>query len=128
MCLKRILIVDEDKDNQTLLKEILTSCEEGFHCSAVNNFTQAQEITEMFNFDCIFIDVNSPDTKGIEFFSHIQKRTNQRKTPIIALTSESLIPEQEKNKIIGFSEHLSKPFSVSKVSNLLEKYRSILLG
>ena len=79
--LKNILIVDDDSRLRDLLKDYLN--EKNFTVYLCDDFNNAKEIIQFFNFDLIILDRMMPSGDGIKLDSSIKKKYS---TPIIKLT------------------------------------------
>ena len=119
---KNILIVDDDSRLRDLLKDYLN--EKNFTVYLCDDFDNAKEIINFFNFDLIILDRMMPSGDGIELVSSIKKKYL---TPIIMLTAMG----EDINKIeglkIGADDYVAKPFEPEelylRVSNLLNFYK-----
>ena len=119
---KNILIVDDDSRLRDLLKDYLN--EKNFTVYLCDDFDNAKEIIQFFNFDLIILDRMMPSGDGIELVSSIKKKYL---TPIIMLTAMG----EDINKIeglkIGADDYVAKPFEPEelylRVSNLLNFYK-----
>ena len=119
---KNILIVDDDSRLRDLLKDYLN--EKNFTVYLCDDFDNAKEIIQFFNFDLIILDRMMPSGDGIELVSSIKKKYL---TPIIMLTAMG----EDINKIeglkIGADDYVAKPFEPEelylRVNNLLNFYK-----
>ena len=119
---KNILIVDDDSRLRDLLKDYLN--EKNYTVYLCDDFDNAKEIIQFFNFDLIILDRMMPSGDGIELISFIKKKYL---TPIIMLTAMG----EDINKIeglkIGADDYVAKPFEPEelylRVSNLLNFYK-----
>ena len=120
---KNILIVDDDSRLRDLLKDYLN--EKNFTVYLSDDFENAKEIIDFFQFDLIILDRMMPSGDGIELVSTIKKNYS---TPIIMLTAMG----EDINKIeglkIGADDYVAKPFEPEelylRVNNLLSLYKS----
>ncbi len=119
---KKILIVDDIFSNRLLLSSTLESI--GIDSKTVENGQKAIESLQSDNFGMILLDIEMPVMNGIETAKYIREEMTDEynKLPIIALTAHN--PEEYGGRIndAGFNEILSKPYSVEKLGNIIEKY------
>lgn len=76
-------------------------------------------------FDLILMDVNMPILDGISAMKQIkilEKNTNSKKTPIIALTANSIAGDKERYLQEGMDGYLSKPIEFEKLLSILGEF------
>ena len=76
-------------------------------------------------FDLILMDVNMPILDGISAMKQIkilEKNENSRKTPIIALTANSIAGDKERYLQEGMDGYLSKPIEFDKLVSILRDF------
>ncbi len=119
---KKILVVDDIFSNRLLLSSTLESI--GIESETVENGQKAIDSIQMEEFGMILLDIEMPVMNGIETAKYIREEMSDayNKLPIIALTAHN--PEEYSDRIneAGFNEILSKPYSVDKLGNIIEKY------
>lgn len=132
MLSKNILIVEDDPDNQELLKEIIDSCPDSYNHESVNTGEEALKHLENNNYDLVIMDVGMPQKDGYEIIKQIRKTSTYNKTPIVALTAHAMKGVKEKVLESGFNEYLSKPCLPKDIKSTIIKYlenkQKILLG
>ena len=119
---KKILIVDDIFSNRLLLSSTLDSI--GIASKTVENGQKAIELLQVDDFGMVLLDIEMPVMNGIETAKYIREEMTDvyNKLPIIALTAHN--PDEYGGRIneAGFNEILSKPYSVEKLGNIIEKY------
>ncbi|WP_298512672.1 ATP-binding protein [uncultured Kordia sp.] len=105
---KRVLIVEDNRINQTVTKRILDS--EGVVCSIAENGEKAVSAVKQSTFDLILMDINMPVKNGIEATKDIRQFNTT--IPIIALTAVDI--EEQKNQIFecGMNDIILKPYDI----------------
>nr|WP_320117725.1 response regulator [uncultured Marinifilum sp.] len=115
-----ILLVEDNKLNQTVVKFTLKRY--GYKIDVANNGIEAVEKYKEGTYDFILMDIMMPEMDGIEATKEIRIFENKEKhTPIIALTADIMIANEEKCLESGMDAHLSKPFEVEHFFRILEK-------
>jgi CheY-like chemotaxis protein len=114
-----ILIVDDIFTNRLLLSEIIRDL--GHKYKEVENGKTAIEALENDHFDLVLMDIEMPVMNGLETTKYI--RTNApfklRDIPVIALTAHNPNLFFDDFKDIGFSQLLTKPYSIQKIQNII---------
>lgn len=76
-------------------------------------------------FDLILMDVNMPILDGISAMKQIkilEQRVNTKKTPIVALTANSIAGDKERYLQEGMDGYLSKPIEFEKLLSILGEF------
>ena len=116
----KILVVDDNEINLLLISEILKKLKVTSFSLARNGQIAIDECLEK-SFDIILMDINMPILNGIEATNILRKKHNI-KTPIIALTANSLEGDKDKFLENGMDDYLSKPFNLEKFIEIINKY------
>ncbi|MGQ8366878.1 response regulator [Glaciecola sp. 1036] len=107
---KRILVVDDNEINQTIVGQMLLDC--GAEVFYANDGNLAVEAFKERKVDVILMDVLMPAMDGIEATKHIrnyERSMNLKPTPIIALTAHALKGYEKNCKDAGMNKYLTKP-------------------
>lgn len=117
----KILIVDDDMAASRLLGLGLEKTG-GFTVKVENSATQAFARAREFRPDVILLDVCMPGADGGDVAFQIHDDPSLRSTPIVFLTS--LVSGQETTKTVhrGGYEFLSKPASIGKVIECIDRH------
>lgn len=119
---KKILIVEDDPDNQELLKEVIDYCMPGCTYATVNDGEEAVKIAEALNFDLVFMDMTLPRKNGFEITNILRKTKDYQTVPIVALTGQVMKGMREKALNSGFDEYLPKPCMPKDIMSVIKKY------
>lgn len=120
---KKILLVEDNLDNQMLMKEILKKLEVDF--DVAGDGIEAVEAFKKNSYDAILMDKNMPNMDGIEATKHIlehEKRNDLPHTPVIALTANALSGDKEEFMDAGMDDYLTKPVDIKKLQKTLSKF------
>lgn len=116
-----ILIVDDEPDICTLVKEILE--DEGYEVSAAENAEQAHEARRARRPDLILLDIWMPDTDGISLLKEWASNSSEN-TPVIMMSGHGTVETAVEATRLGAYDFLEKPLSTAKllltVKNALE--------
>ena len=114
----KILVVDDDKEILTLVKEMLKA--NGCEVSAVESGEQALQCLEQSEkegkFDVIFLDLMMPGMSGYQVMEELKKRPETKSTPVIILTARDSGMDMIGGYQIGADYYIPKPFTRSQLA------------
>ena len=106
----RVLVVDDDSDNRTLLGDSLTR--EGYLVAAAEDGPTALGRLSEGDIDLVILDVRMPGMDGLEVCKRIRAQPRFERIPIIFLTANQADELREAAGLeAGGDEYLFKPFS-----------------
>ena len=105
--MKKILIIEDDKDIAEGLKETLE--DEGYRIALALDGQKGLEQISQENFELIICDLMMPEINGFEVISEIRKFQNE--LPIIILSARIDIKDKVRALDLGADDYLTKPFS-----------------
>ncbi|MCK4846675.1 MAG: response regulator [Deltaproteobacteria bacterium] len=110
----RILIVDDNDRNRTLLADKMTS--DGYLVdTAINGYDALAKIEDAPP-DLILLDVMMPVMDGFEACQRIKTNPATKHIPIIMLTAKGEIEDKVSGLGIGAEDYIVKPYSIIEVS------------
>jgi PAS domain S-box-containing protein len=118
-----VLLVEDNVINQQVALGILQIS--GYSVTVVNNGREALEAHAEGGFDLILMDCHMPEMDGYEATRAIRQReaaANGKRIPIIALTANAMARDREECLEAGMDDHLSKPFNMLALQELLERW------
>ena len=108
---KKILVVDDKKEIQMLLKQYLG--QEGFDVVTASDGRQALFAARQEKPDLVLLDLMMPEMGGIEFMRLFSRESD---TPVIVLTAKV----EESDKVLGLElgadDYITKPFSMRELT------------
>ena len=113
----RILIVEDNLDNQAVLTEILSIS--GLETRIAENGQEGVEMSKNWQPDLIFMDIQMPVMDGYEATTLIKETGN---IPIIALTAAAFEHDRKTMLASGFDDLVIKPLRTEHILELLEQY------
>jgi CheY-like chemotaxis protein len=118
----RVLIIDDDKDDQYFLLEALKELYPSLQCSAVNNGKEALEFIEQNPPPpaYIFLDLNMPFLNGFEFLREFKKDKANNETTIYIYSTSSHPTDKEISKNLGASDYITKMSDLTKLKSKLK--------
>jgi two-component system cell cycle response regulator DivK len=118
---KRILIVEDQEDNRTILRDALSTL--GYDLIEAFNGEDAVRLAQGERPDLILMDIQLPLMDGYEATRRIKATPGLNSIPIIAVTSYALSGDDAKARAAGCDAYVAKPFSPRQ---LLAKVREFL--
>lgn len=116
-----ILVAEDNPINQQVVRAMLEKL--GMTVFVVEDGAQAVQAALSQPFDLVLMDCQMPTMDGYEATAEIRASANsQSKIPIIALTANVLLEDQQKCISAGMDAFLAKPVSVSDLSRLIVQH------
>ena len=121
-----VLVVEDDKTNQWVIREILEH--EGYSVVNVADGEAALQECANRSFDLMFLDLKLPGMDGYEVVRHIRAQESAAGTgrdqclPIIALTGLAGEGEKQRCLAAGMNDFLAKPFAVDLFTAKAHKF------
>lgn len=116
----RILIVEDNPDNRTLITDILTALE--YEVIEAIDGEQGIQKAEEEHPDLILMDLSLPQMDGWTATARIKAQKSLKDTPIIALTAHAMIGDRERAIEAGCDDYISKPIDLKELNEKLAKY------
>jgi len=120
---QRILVVDDDKDDQSFLLEAIKELFPSFICELANN---GKEALEHINNnppppDYIFLDLNMPLVNGYEFLKAFKKDHSGSHSKVIVYSTSSHPQDRAITKDLGATEYITKLTDFGKLKQMLRE-------
>src|SRR5215470_3095839 len=119
---KRILIVEDQEDNRTILRDVLSRV--GYELIEALNGEDGVKLAQSERPDLILMDIQLPQMDGYEATQQIKSVAELKTIPIIAVTSYALSGDEAKARAAGCDGYIAKPFSPRKLLAKVRKYLS----
>lgn len=120
--LRTLLIVDDEEDIRSILKEI--AAQENIPCYEASSGNEALEIVKKTPITAIISDINMPDGNGQLFMKNV--RMLGLFTPFVFLTAYDSKEHIQEALKMGAFDFLSKPFESKNVIEVM--YRALDVG
>lgn len=108
----KILVVDDEPDIRSLIKEILE--DEDFEVAVAENATQADGIRKNFNPDLILLDIWMPDVDGITLLKQWNE-SGHINVPVIMISGHGTVETAVEATRLGAYDFIEKPLSLAKL-------------
>ncbi|MGE8203154.1 ATP-binding protein [Heyndrickxia sp. NPDC080065] len=103
---QRLLIVDDDPVNLSILESILTSQYDVVTCTSGN---EALTLLNESNWDLVISDVMMPKMSGYELTRKIRERYSISELPVLLLTARSQLVDVQTAFYFGANDYVTKP-------------------
>ena len=118
----RILIVEDNPDNRTLVTDILLAME--FTVIEAIDGQQGVDKAAEERPDLILMDLSLPQMDGWTATRAIKANPDLAHIPIIALTAHAMVGDREKALEAGCDDYISKPIDLRELQSKILHYLS----
>ena len=116
----RILVVDDEPDIRTTVKEILE--DEGYQVVLAANAAAARELRTQGRPDVILLDIWMPETDGISLLRE-WAQAGALTTPVIMMSGHGTVETAVEATRLGAYDFVEKPISLAKLLLTIERAR-----
>ncbi|MGL6197171.1 MAG: response regulator, partial [Thermoguttaceae bacterium] len=124
----RILVAEDNKINQIVIREILASA--GADCDIAVNGKQAYQEVKKKDYHLILMDCQMPEMDGYEATRlirydeeiYFQATNKYRRVPIIALTANAAKGDEERCLVAGMDAYCSKPINPERLLSTIQHW------
>ena len=107
----KILIIEDEKELSDNIVTFLSSenylCEQAFTCA------DAKMKVNLYEYDCVILDLMLPDGNGLDLLRNI--RNNHNQVGVIIVSAKDSINDKIIGLDVGADDYLSKPFSLPEL-------------
>lgn len=118
--MKKILIVDDDKDITSLFEKFLTM--EGYEATSLNESAKAIEVANSITPDLFILDLMMPQPDGFKLCRLLRAEKKFSYTPIIIVTALN----DKDSKVVaygaGANDYLIKPFPIKELGERVKSF------
>jgi DNA-binding response OmpR family regulator len=108
----KILIVEDEPALNKSMVDYLSS--QQYLCESVSNYRDALEKAELYEYDCIVLDIMLPGGNGLQI---LQALKDAGKTDgVIIISAKNELDDKIKGISLGADDYLTKPFHLSELS------------
>ncbi|WP_163833569.1 response regulator [Spartinivicinus ruber] len=117
-----LLLVEDNETNQQVAQELLEL--EGATVELADNGKIALDKIKnsQLAFDAILMDIQMPVMDGYTATKEIRESLGLKQLPIIAMTANAMVTDQEAALSAGMNAHIGKPFELEHVVKVLLEY------
>jgi CheY-like chemotaxis protein len=116
----RILVVEDNKDNMTLISDVLHSLD--YDVLQATDGEQGIRVTGEERPDLILMDLSLPRMDGWTATKNIKADPDLQNIPVIALTAHAMVGDRERALEAGCDDYVTKPINLRELADKLSQY------
>lgn len=109
--MKLLIIEDEAALNQSMIEFLSAS---GYLCESVIDYNQALEKIELYDYDCIILDLMLPGGSGLQLLNYLKQ--NKKSDGVIIISAKNSLEDKIEGIKSGADDYLTKPFHLAELS------------
>jgi DNA-binding NtrC family response regulator len=114
----RILVVDDETDIRTTLREVLA--DEGYEVDVASDAAQARAARSRNEHDLVLLDIWMPDTDGITLLREWADG-NAMSCPVVMMSGHGTVETAVEATRLGAFDFVEKPLSLAKLLRVVER-------
>lgn len=108
----KLLIIEDERELSDSIVAYLSSenylCEQAFTCD------EAKEKVELYDYDCVLLDLMLPGGNGLDILRNIRNKNNP--VGVIIVSAKDSLEDKVRGLEIGADDYLAKPFHLPELS------------
>jgi DNA-binding response OmpR family regulator len=108
----KILIVEDEKVIRESIVTYMT--DERYLCEIAVDYMSALEKIEMYEYDCILLDITLPGGNGLSLLKEL--KSINRLDGVLIISARNAIDDRVEGLNLGADDYLTKPFHLSELS------------
>lgn len=117
---RKILLVDDEEDLLMVMEARLRKM--GYDVTVAQSGKEAIQKIASEPFGLVLMDCRMPGMSGQETCKIIKESPQYAKIPIVLVTASVVEATPEKQVLFHFDDHLIKPFEISQLKTVLQKF------
>ncbi len=117
---KKVLIVEDNELNMKLFNDLLEAHQ--IDTIQVQDGNKVLDIAREQKPDLILMDIQLPEVSGLDVTKWLKEDDELKGIPVIAVTAFAMKGDEEKIREGGCEDYISKPISVVKFLEVVQKY------
>ena len=118
--MKTILIVEDNEKNMKLVRDILQH--QGHATLEAATGGEGLRLAIEERPDLILLDIQLPDTDGIELLRQLREQSALDSTPVLAVSASVMPDEQQKVVASGFDAFITKPIHLKQFLDTVRRF------
>ena len=112
----KILLIEDEPELRKSIKHFLH--QEGYIVESANDFIKAIEKIEVYDYDCILVDITLPKGNGLEIVKQLKQ--NFSKAGIIIISAKNSLDDKITGLDLGADDYLAKPFDLAELNSRIK--------
>lgn len=108
----KLLIIEDEKELSDNIVSYLSS--ENYICEQAFTYNDAREKINLYDYDCVLLDLMLPGGNGLEILQNIRRQQNP--VGVIIISAKDSLDDKVKGLKIGADDYLAKPFHLAELS------------
>ena len=106
----KILVIEDDRSLRELIKTSLEK--ERFVVETAPDLMTAFDKIEVYDYDCILLDIMLPDGNGLDLLEHLKEL--RKKENVIIISAKDSLEDKVQGLELGADDYLAKPFHLAE--------------
>lgn len=108
----KLLIIEDEKE---LLDSIVKYFQGAkYVCEVASTFRTALEKVDLYDYDCILLDINLPDGTGLEILQEL--KANSKMDGVLIISARNSVDDKITGLNLGADDYLTKPFHLPELA------------
>ena len=116
---RTILYIEDNEANLLLVEEVFRKRDDLHLVTAITGHQGLDAARDQVP-DIILLDMTLPDQSGFQVFEQLRADRKTRNIPVIGVSANSFPADIEKALTTGFSDYITKPFSISTLLGTID--------
>jgi DNA-binding response OmpR family regulator len=108
----KVLIIEDEKELSDSIATYLGG--ENYICETAADFKTALEKVELYEYDCIILDISLPGGSGLNILKEL--KTLEKTDGVLIISAKNSLDDKVTGLTLGADDYLSKPFHLSELS------------
>jgi DNA-binding response OmpR family regulator len=107
----KLLLVE---DERSLCDSMVTYLkQQTFQCDVAGGYRSAMERIELYDYDCILLDINLQDGNGLQLLKEL--KDNRKSDGVLIISARNSLEDKVQGLQLGADDYLAKPFHLSEL-------------
>ncbi|MDH6311126.1 DNA-binding response OmpR family regulator [Dysgonomonas sp. PFB1-18] len=107
-----LLIIEDEVDLLESITAFLLS--ESFMVESVTTFQMAEEKIDLYDYDCVVVDINLPGGSGLNIIRKLKAKNKD--AGVIIISAQNSLDDKLTGLEIGADDYMTKPFHLSELN------------
>lgn len=117
---KKVLLMEDNEMNRVIMSKFIRSM--GIAVHTTDNGIDGLTMAGVLHPDLIILDVRMPGKDGLQVAREIRQSPELCHTPLIAVSADAFVDQQQEAFDSGVDEYLVKPVGYARLQDLILKY------